>query len=877
MKNNFIKIILIIVASLNMFQYASGDIFNFKVSEIQISENGNLIKGINGGTVTSNSNIVITADNFEYNKLTLLLKANGNVKLIDIDQNITIESNEVFYEKDKEKIYTRGESKANNTANIEIFANEYFRYNKLTSLLEAKGNVLINDKKEDITIETNEFFYLKNKEKFFTKGKTKVFVEKKYIINTKNLIFLRSTKLLSSNEKTTLEDSTLHNIYKLANFEYSIDQEILKGKNIEVTTNNQKNDSDIYFFKNGFFDLKDNKFLTKDVNIKFHKTLFDDDENDPRVNAAISYGDEFNTYFEKGVFTSCKKTDKCPPWKIRSNKIHHDKIKKQIIYTNAWLNIYDIPVVYFPKFFHPDPSVKRQSGFLKPELGSSKNLGNSIYAPYFFAVSQDKDFTFKPRLFNDNKIVLQSEYRQITKNSNIIADFSLTRGHSSSKNDKNATRTHFFANSKIDLDMEKFSKSTMELKYEKTSNDNYLKLFDLESPLLLGSSDVLESKILFNFEHENYDLSTSFELYETLNGSNSDRYTYVLPSYNFIKNFRLKDLDGHFNFNSQGNNTLNSTNVTTSIISNDLNYNSNNNFFNNGLKTNYGISLKNINSMGKNSETYKSSPQTELLTAYIFNTSLPLIKNTKNILNTLEPRLSFRFSPHDMKGNKNLKRRVDMNNIYNFNRLSMGDSFEGGQSMTVGINYKKEKLNTKKKINQIEEYLDLRLATVFRLNEENDIPLNSTLNKKSSNIFGQLNYKPTNNFSLNYNFSLNNDLNTIEYNSLSTKFNFNNFSTRFEFLEERGVIGETNIIENITKYNLDTKNSLIFKTRRNGNLGLTEYYDLIYEYKNDCLIAGLEYKKNYYNDADIKPIEELFFSITIIPLATFSPDKMVLK
>ena len=171
----------------------------------------------------------------------------------------------------------------------------------------------------------------------------------------------------------------------------------------------------------------------------------------------------------------------------------------------------------------------------------------------------------------------------------------------------------------------------------------------------------------------------------------------------------------------------------------------------------------------------------------------------------------------------------------------------------------------------------MRLATVFRLNEENDIPLNSTLNKKSSNIFGQLNYKPTNNFSLNYNFSLNNDLNTIEYNSLSTKFNFNNFSTRFEFLEERGVIGETNIIENITKYNLDTKNSLIFKTRRNGNLGLTEYYDLIYEYKNDCLIAGLEYKKNYYNDADIKPIEELFFSITIIPLATFSPDKMVLK
>ena len=37
--------------------------------------------------------------------------------------------------------------------------------------------------------------------------------------------------------------------------------------------------------------------------------------------------------------------------------------KKIINYKNAWLQIYDRPVFYFPKFFHPDPSVKRQSGF----------------------------------------------------------------------------------------------------------------------------------------------------------------------------------------------------------------------------------------------------------------------------------------------------------------------------------------------------------------------------------------------------------------------------------------------------------------------------------------------------------------------------------
>ena len=106
---------------------------------------------------------------------------------------------------------------------------------------------------------------------------------------------------------------------------------------------------------------------------------------------------------------------------------------------------------------------------------------------------------------------------------------------------------------------------------------------------------------------------------------------------------------------------------------------------------------------------------------------------------------------------------------------------------------------------------------------------------------------------------------------------FNNFSTRFKYLEEKGFVGLTNVIENRTKYTFNDENSISFNTRKNRKLNLTEYYDLLYEYKNDCLVASVQYKKNYYNDADIKPIEELFFSITIVPLGTFSPDKMALK
>ena len=112
---------------------------------------------------------------------------------------------------------------------------------------------------------------------------------------------------------------------------------------------------------------------------------------------------------------------------------------------------------------------------------------------------------------------------------------------------------------------------------------------------------------------------------------------------------------------------------------------------------------------------------------------------------------------------------------------------------------------------------------------------------------------------------------------MTSKFNFNNFSTEFTFLEERGIIGNSNVIENNTKYNFDEFNTISFETRRNREINLTEYYDMVYEYKNDCLIADVRYRKDYYNDADIKPKEELFFSITIIPFYTYSPDKMILN
>ena len=91
----------------------------------------------------------------------------------------------------------------------------------------------------------------------------------------------------------------------------------------------------------------------------------------------------------------------------------------------------------------------------------------------------------------------------------------------------------------------------------------------------------------------------------------------------------------------------------------------------------------------------------------------------------------------------------------------------------------------------------------------------------------------------------------------------------FNYIEEDGVIGSTNLLENVTTFNFDNKNFITFKTRENREIDLTEYYDLIYEYKNDCLVAGIKYNKTYYKDRDLEPTEDFMLSIKLIPLTTF--------
>ena len=826
-------------------------------------QNGNKFVGTKRGTITSNNGIEINADEFEYDKKLNVLKARGNVQIVDEINNYEIFSQNIIYEKNNDFIYTNKKSKALDTKRgIEMNA-EIFEYNILKNIITGKNNATLENKLDDYKVSSNFISYLKNQNKIFTKGKTFANIYSKYKFSSENVVLLTDLMELISENKTTVTDNS--NLYKVGKFSYLINEELLKGTDMLINTNYNLPTSDKFYFKTAVVDFKDQSFYGTDPTIKVKKDIFDDIDNDPRIIGISATSDKDRSKISKGVFTSCKQNDNCTPWSIKAREIIHDKNKREIFYNNAVLKIYDFPVLYFPKFFHPDPTVNRRSGFLKPQLNNSNVLGNSFSIPYYSVLAQNKDLTTIPFIFENNLQMVQNEYREINNNSNLYANFGFVNNYKSTLNNKKNSIFNLFANYDLNLDLENYSYSNLFLSIEKVTNDTFLKVFDshIQDNIFKPKDyDNLKNEIKISLTNENYSLKSGLITYENLQKINSDRYEYIFPYYDYNTKINYSFFGGEINFSSSGSNIINNTNQLKSNINNNINYNSREFTSFDGVQSFFSINTKNLNTVGKNNSEYKSSPQIEILNELNYNLSYPLLKQNEYNINYLTPKVLLKINPSDMKNYSTLDRVANVNNIFNHNRLGL-DSFESGRSLTLGLDFKKENSEN------LNKFFEIKLASVFRDKEENFIPKKSTLNKKNSNLFGSINNNFSDFFNINYNFAINNNYNSIEYSNLSTRFNMNNFTTEFDLLKENGEMGNSNFIENNTSYRFDDQNFITFKTRRNRKLNLTEYYDLVYEYRNDCLSAGIKYNKTYYEDRDLKPSENLFFTISLIPLTSY--------
>ena len=777
--------------------------------------------------------LIILSQIFLINKL---FSQEVDIQATDIefvnDQNLTIANNATAIIK-QDGIIVEGKK-------IEYFKNKSF-------LVINNGKISTLNK--NFKIDSNIIEYKIDESKLYLKDNVKI------IDNVNNLIIksdginydLKNKKIISQKQAEISDE--FENLYKVDSFEYSIKDKIIKLENLLAIDKDQNS----FLVDLSYLDLNKKELIAKDISMSFK--LVETSDNEHRLKGRSLISNENNTIIKKGTFTFCKKRDKCPPWEMRADEIKHDKQKKTIYYKNASLKIYDKKVFYFPKFFHPDPTVKRQSGFLIPKFQDNSASGLSLTLPYYLALAENRDITLTPRFFNDDKFLIQSEFRQKNKSSNHFTD--LSQFISNNENSKG----HLFYNFNKGYENDKFDYVDLNFKLEQVTDETYLKANKIESPIINNLSN-LSNSLKLQMYNEEITINTNLDVYEDLTKNDNDKYEYV-PNFSFSK-----IINDNYSFNSKGYYKHYNTNITEKVLINNLEFQSNLKLFDNGLINERTILIKNVNSESRNSNNFKNNSTGTIIPTFQTNYAYPLNKETEEFSNLVTPKFSIRLSLPQLKDVRKIDRTIGYENIYDLDRMGITETSEAGISATYGYEFIKiDKKN-------FDQKMKFGFANNLRFEENKDLPINSNLGDKVSDFVGLFEYKHSDNLKFNYDFSIKNNLDEKNYELFGFEYYLNKFSTKFEYLNENNSNLKTSYLKNETRFNFDENNSLIFETSENKEKSFTEFYNLIYQYENDCLKAGIEYNKEYYNDQDLKPSENLFFKITILPFGGFNTPNL---
>ena len=174
-------------------------------------------------------------------------------------------------------------------------------------------------------------------------------------------------------------------------FLFNTIKEIISSKKTNIIDSNNNR----YFFENLKVDLKRNEIAGREIKVDFVDSFFDNDKNDPILKGKSAISNNEKTKIYKTVFSTCSIENKnCRGWELQSEEFKHDKKEKIFEYKNSWLKVFDKKLIFLPYFNHPDPSVKRKSGFLTPSIGMmfiDAQIKQTISIPYYFAISEDKE------------------------------------------------------------------------------------------------------------------------------------------------------------------------------------------------------------------------------------------------------------------------------------------------------------------------------------------------------------------------------------------------------------------------------------------------------------------------------------------------------
>lgn len=758
----------------------------------------------------------------------------------------------------------------------------YFKIKKFLIFFAFFISIFSNSKAADLFYELNakKIIYKNNQDIVIAEGDAVANNDSGKTISADRIVYNKISKIIKTFGKSKYHDDK--NILTADNFEYDLKLNSIYAYGNVKYYDQEKN---IYSFKELKLFKEKELLIGRGIYIKFKDN-----------SSLIADKGEYNQITKRlkltnGTYTTClnttnMKNEYCPAWSLSSKEIIHDKNKKNIYYKNSFFKFKNVPAFYSPYFSHPDPTVKRQSGFLFPTLTSLTDIGQTIQVPYFWAIAEDKDLTVTPVYYKQEHNLYLSSYRQIFKNGFLQIENGYSKGYKdTSKNSRTpGSRNFFFLNYNQNLP-NFFDSSELKVKIQRVSQENFLKVNKINTTLFKEDMSNLENTIKFSTFSNRNNFSISSSVLENLNDTTNTKYTYIYPEVNLGHNNKFGNF--YYNINSNFKNSKFLHNQKQSKLLNEINVTSDQFIY---KKIGFGTYLKSnlINNSFYNDNVSNEKNNLNIDGNYTIalDNTLPFAKFSHNQKQFIQPRLFVKYTTGKMKNINDQEKILEFSDIFSLNRANSNETPETGLSFGQGVEY------IFKRRNKISSFTnEFGIGQVFRTTRLDNMPSMSSLNNKTSDIVGKwaLNFSKnknkeelsnvisnqdkTNSISVNYNFNLDNDFSKIYRNDINLSGNYNDNKYSITFEEKNHHIGNARLIDFTYSKRFKTNFYFSYGIRKNLLTDLLENKSYGINYENDCLKISLLGIEDFYENKDLKSSKKISLGFTIKPFSyDFSPD-----
>ena len=567
------------------------------------------------------------------------------------------------------------------------------------------------------------------------------------------------------------------------------------------------------------------------------------------------------TELSKAIFSPCNlcKDDptRAPLWQLKADRVVHDQAEKEIRYYDARMEFFGVPVAYSPYLSHPDPTVKKKSGFLAPTFRNSDSLGFSTQIPYFWNIAPNQDLTIAPIFTVEQGAVAAGQYRHLFSNGFIDISGSATiadREDGGGQTAEDRFRGHIDAQGRFDID------DTWRWGFDanRSSDDTYMRLYDFGSDRTLTSRAFVEG-----FRGRNYAAVNSFA-YQGLRQSDvNDESPIILPlaDYNFISEPLFADSIVRFDANllaltrSEGRDSRRASLVGgwdlpfVSPLGDSYKFTAQvqaDGYWVNGVDPD----SNEVNPTGSTFDGFTGRVFPQLAAEWRY----PWVRTDDTFSQVIEPIVQVVAAPNgsnpgEIPNEDSRDFEFDDTNLFSLNRFAGLDRVDSGSRVNYGLKWKLFHGNGSS---------EAFVGQSYALKENDDFSENSGLADHFSDYVGRVRVNPISEIDLSYRFRIDDEDLEARRNEVALRIGppLLNFRVNYLFLDNTSEVDEFGDREEVT-FRVDSQLSQYWSTFASHRRDVQEKSSLETRfgltYQDECfLIEGIA-ERTFFTDRDIEP------------------------